>query len=713
MKKTISVILAAVIAASAVSCAAAPTDALLTPHSSLLTSTSSTAYADKAWLSSRLGEVPDSVTVGTADQLGIDMTGFENDGYIIRTNDGETVVCGKTADGLDRAVRKYAKAYEAGEVPDTTYHEGYRIKDLRIAGNPISDYTIVVPEDHHANIDFAARELARLIEKGTGVALPTAVGTADGHRIVFTTTDDPELRGDGYRYEVKDGDLVFTGAYDRGCSNAVWRFLEKELGWLSLTYGTSYLTEADLIDFPEGLSGGETPAFDFVEYYTVYNYNKDNERSAMTAAEKTSTVLTNCCHGMQGSGFAGDAYDLTVEQMCNTSDEQYEIFYENATAYIERRLAAGDVIGKTFLAIDIAQGDNDGWCDCVSCRKLYQKEGSQAGPVVYLANRFCDDIRDLYPGLLVQIFAYSYTKKPPKNLIPDENVRVTFCYDMCCMNHHLDGTECGTNYLWNGLNNKVLAEYFDKWAAISKDIYVWYYIFTLSVQYTMVDNIYGDIRYLRDHGARGIFFEIEANGVGIAGVEYSLLNEMNWNTGMTEAEYEDFLCSMLKKEYGDGWDNIRQYIDIWERSQNLVPCWQGWGFLNMYSWDDRYDIAFVERNFDSMRTLVEDAIPLCASAYEERNTELFSCAALFYGIYSCYFRAEARGDSARLAELSDYYDLMIERYIKNGYDPLGAGIYLVLVDKPVYPATVGEWAENVRGYICERHLAGYSGMNHG
>ena len=51
--------------------------------------------------------------------------------YILRSDgDKNIVIAGKTADGLDAAVRKYANAVDLGKSTlfDITYHEGYRVE---------------------------------------------------------------------------------------------------------------------------------------------------------------------------------------------------------------------------------------------------------------------------------------------------------------------------------------------------------------------------------------------------------------------------------------------------------------------------------------------------------------------------------------------------------------------------------------------------------
>ena len=137
MKRTVSLALAALLAASAVSCAV-PSPA----------ATSSDISASVAFLDSRVADTSD-IIVGdetTAASLGIDMTSFESGGYTIRRIDGQTAILGKTADGVDRAVRDFVK-HQSDADYEVTVGEGYRVKKLTVAGNDIADYVIVLPAD--------------------------------------------------------------------------------------------------------------------------------------------------------------------------------------------------------------------------------------------------------------------------------------------------------------------------------------------------------------------------------------------------------------------------------------------------------------------------------------------------------------------------------------------------------------------------------------
>ena len=134
MKRLISLALCCVIAASAfASCAQTPAK----NYSPKITVSSSEADTYASWLTKRLGDsLENSVYLALGNDSGVDLSNFENDGYVIRTDGASTVIAGKTASGLDMAVRKYANEVDAGRADalDIAYHEGNRIDELRLAG---------------------------------------------------------------------------------------------------------------------------------------------------------------------------------------------------------------------------------------------------------------------------------------------------------------------------------------------------------------------------------------------------------------------------------------------------------------------------------------------------------------------------------------------------------------------------------------------------
>ena len=252
MSRFISLVLAAVFAASLLSgCAFTPGPA----YGANIRVTSSDASDTAEWLTNRLETIPDKLVLGTnADGYGVELSSLENDGYVIRALAGEVALFARTAEGLDRAARRYAKLTEAGErIADETFHEGYRIGRVTIAGNDISEYAIAVEGEWEYLKSIvtsnAAQGFSDLMKAACGVAVP--FGEA-AHRVIFREIADETFGEATYHYFVENGDLIFEYVDLQGANYGVWSFFEDQLGWEEIACGETHLNEADHIEVAEG-----------------------------------------------------------------------------------------------------------------------------------------------------------------------------------------------------------------------------------------------------------------------------------------------------------------------------------------------------------------------------------------------------------------------------------------------------------------------------
>lgn len=717
MKKILSLVLAAACMPMMLlaSCASGGAKA----YSPKITVASSDAEDSAEFLTDRLGEkLTDNIylAVGNDTANGIDMTDFENDGYVLRTvGDKSVVIVGKSADGLDLGVRRYANSVDDGkdEYFDVAYHEGYRIENFTLAGTDIAEYSIEYPAEHNENMLFAVSELQRLVKKACGAELSASEGiTKKARAIEFRHSTDAELKFDGYRYFFEGERLVIEGAVKRGCMYGVWRFLQKECGWTSLIYGDSDLLEAEHLDVPATASRQETPVFSYLNMYSHSWGSYKNEKGNPTAAQNSYGTMVNCCHGL----YRFSEVNVMGKQICYTDEDMYELCRDNIRNYIEAQLASGLVIGKDFFAVDIAQNDNSDYCTCRECMKVFSVEGSNSGAVVRFANRLSEELNEDYPGLYYQIFAYAGSNVAPLKTKPNEFVHITFCSDMNCSNHVFDGSECNGKSTFNQLTNKNYASWLESWCRVSDNVYVWFYALDSKLQqYTTIGNMYRDFRYFRDLGINGMFWQCQFYGLGIQRVQHQLLAEFQWNMDISEADFEYLLCDILKKEFGSGWTSVREYISMWEESQKRIKCWHCWGGW-AYPWDTRYDGNYYDDHFETMISLLEDAVTRADSKEQQGRAENFTCHMYYEGCYSLYFKAEEAGNTALMKTLSDRYDLMMERLYKNGFDPCGIGIMTVDGARHVYNRTIQEEAEkewlankeNVLKGITGKEFSGYA-----
>ena len=684
MKKTISLILAAVCTASALASCGTTGDRVV-EGADPYKATSSVTYADEAWLKSRIGEVPDNVTVGTADSLGINMTDFESDGYLIRTTDGETVLCGKTADGLDRAVRRYAKCVRYGErVGDVTYHEGYRIERLTVAGRDISEYTVVYTHTGDSvipstgttlgNGEAAAREFARLVKVASGVDLPLSDKPVDSPYISFEAVMTDEFPKTGFSYAVADGNVVFRGSgLAGGCLNGVYYFFEHECGWINLTYGDECLAESEHVDIPEGLSHKGELTFDsFRQQQCILRTSAtDNFRLGNNLiSSRYQGFYPAACHGIQNQHLV-EGLDLVSEQPCYNDDYVYEECLENVLEIIGRQVASGAVIGETLTYFDLAQPDNAGFCTCKTCRDVLKKEASQSGSVVMFANRISEAVNEVYPGIKFLIFAYGLTKVPPKTVKPNEYIIPTFCLDGCCYVHPLDSGECTKNTWTNNnpdIRNDDYLEWLSTWQSLCTEVYVWYYdLDGMFSAYSFLDTLYEDITYMHSIGISGIFFNGYFHLFGISRLEHDMIGAMQWQPDMTREQFDEILNRKIDEYYGEGYrEEVMAVSDLIRESNARMgcdTCWTG-SLVSSHSVDYLYVAANYERLLADLEEMILDA----PDRVSEMRGKQLTLVLLYEGVCTRYVRAVDEDDAATVAKLTAQYGLFIERMTEAGFD---------------------------------------------
>ncbi len=653
---------------------------------SAITVATSDAKEYAVWLSDRLDTVPDDVTVGVGnnESYGIDMENFEDDGYVIKRVGDDVVIFGATAEGLDCGVRKYANMIDLeGVAEDKVFHEGYRIDKFEILGTDISEFVIEYPVENNANMTFAVSELQQLVKKACGAELEAVEGTADAeHKIIFRHTDDESLEDDGYRYFEENGNFVIEGAVARGCMYGVYRFLQNECGWEGLTYGDSYLSESDLVSIPEGISESEVPAFEYFVVYknrsTVNAYVTDRTEIADDSAENSYGYFKHASHGMNNRKWANRPVENWSMQVCHSSESMYDLVYGNVMKYLKEREDEGHIIGETFKNIDIAQGDNNNYCMCTGCMEILAVEKSNSGAVLQFANRLAEDVNSVYDGVAIHIFGYFSTKVPPAITKAHDMVYITFAQNGNCSNHPLDGSLCGeivpydpSDYL-DICNNKNNHEWLSGWCEVAKNVTVWYYnLNTQLLQYTLLDVIHGDLKYMKDLGVRGVFIEAEYDDFGIKRVEHQIYEELNWNVDMTDEEYEQLVRDMLRKEYGEGVQYLMEYLDVWFEAFDRIGCDNCWGMSN--SATPLFDVSYVRNISDHLKDLMEKVISLAENDRQEFRAKLLSCHVYYQDVYSKYFLAYEENDTELLHELEDTYQFLIDRMREIGIDPQAHG----------------------------------------
>ena len=116
-------------------------------------------------------------------------------------------------------------------------------------------------------------------------------------------------------------------------------------------------------------------------------------------------------------------------QLCCTNEDVIRICTEEIRAAMRAQPEA--------TVFSVSQNDTDLHCECPRCQALARQEGSQAAPVLNLANRVAEAVEKEFPGKAVETLAYQWTRQAPKTMRPRPNVIVRLCSIECCFSHPL------------------------------------------------------------------------------------------------------------------------------------------------------------------------------------------------------------------------------------------------------------------------------------
>ncbi len=689
MKKTLSLLLASLfVLASLCGCAAEEKDTV--------TAASSSAEACAEWLAGKVGGTGHfAVGIGNSSDYGVDLSGFREDGYIIRKIAGDTVLFGKTEDALDRAVRRYVSEYKNADSVNVAYGEGYRVGSVTVAGRDISEYSIYLDAEEDYLHTFAADELASYIEKTCGVRLPV-VKTPAEHNIVLEQVMPGDERyavlGDeGYTVSVTDtGDLYISGGRWRGCAYGVYGFLRDYIGWRFLfeyalsSSSVEYLYEADTVDIPAGTNETCVPSFDY-RYSRlsgdVENLKHGDNQGIREKKQYNGFGVRKCAsHGLLNAlnaGVYGDLWTSPGVQPCYTNEEFIEASYDYYMSVIAARVEAGDVVGKDIVTIDVAQADTTVFCECRNCLAAGKKDGNYTGIVLQFTNKMAEMISETYPGLDFAMLAYLGTIEPPKVTRPAENVSIAMCYwyDVgynACYTHSNRGDKCDPVAACDRhTGNAYYYDYLKQWTAIASRVDVWIYpgkwgsyMSHIAGFYSVLGPLYDTVKALRDAGASGIY-NCMSNELDYEDVMVPyLISRLNWEPDMTEEEYWELVREYMALDYGDVGGYVYEFTRRKAESGQPLGC----------RWIDSYDSfnpqAYASQ-FDENEILFEKALALAPDSRSEEIIKEISVTMYLPSLIATYVSDYENGTEGERELYSARYEKFRSTVEETGFLPLG------------------------------------------
>ncbi|MBQ9359026.1 MAG: DUF4838 domain-containing protein, partial [Abditibacteriota bacterium] len=392
---------------------------------------------------------------------------------------------------------------------------------------------IVCPGDATEPEKNAALELASYIEKISGARLPVEEAPSNAAYNIYVGQtgivkslagdfDWDSLKRDGILIRSGKGYLILAGDRPRGTLYAVYTFLEDHLGVRYWAPGAERVPENQSIRIPDRLDFSYTPPFFSRE--TFFNLNMNNNDYAVKQKSNGHhnkvpedwgghVSLLGWAHTFGGFISSQEYYHDHPEwfslidgkrvggntQLCLSNDECVEELGNKVLEALRKE--------ENPSIISVTQNDNDAYCRCEKCAALAEKYGAQSGLILHAVNQVADRVREEFPDVLVETFAYWYTVDAPKNIKPRDNVIIRLC-DIRnnfgtplrdCLSRKDDP---------NQQTNLAFYKALQDWSRLTDHLFIWNYIVNFTNYYIIHPNFHclkPDLQTFREHNAVAIF----------------------------------------------------------------------------------------------------------------------------------------------------------------------------------------------------------------
>jgi hypothetical protein len=427
----------------------------------------------------------------------------------------------------------------------------------------------------------AAKELADYLHQITGATFEIKsevnpaqssieIGATKSTRELLPDVKWDSLAPDTIILRADDKRLILAGARPRGTLYAVYTLLEDHLGVRWWTHNESFVPSRPSLEIAK-LVHDHSPRFQYRESYhwhltgdhfqTAVRFKVNGHSSQIPEDWGGHYDILGWCHTAfpllpprkyfkdhpNFYSMRKDKRSAERTQLCWTNQEMQKELARNALAWIRKNPSAG--------FISISQNDWQGFCECEKCKAIDDANGgAHAASLLVGVNAVAADVRKEFPGFLVETLAYQYTRKPPTQVKPADNVLVRLCSIECDFSHPLSGE-----------SNQTFGDDLRGWSKIAKNLFIWNYVTNFSNYLIPHPNylpLAEDLRFFADHNVVGVFEQADCFNQ-LAGdmlplrawVQAHLL----WDPSLDQDKLTD---EFLRGYYGPAAPMLRQYLDL-------------------------------------------------------------------------------------------------------------------------------------------------------
>jgi hypothetical protein len=376
--------------------------------------------------------------------------------------------------------------------------------------------------------------------------------------------------------------LLIVGGKERGTMYGVYQFLEDYLGVRFLTPDLTCVPKKPPASIPEINVRYVPPILRRQLTYWTYGMQAvpEEQRKAferhmrwsatpdfglfvhtaftLLPPEKYFAEHPDFYSKVNGKRVAPVGIDLNVPQnMAEHGDLRSQLCFSNpkvAEALVEelrpRMQASPD---KAIWSVSQMDWDED--CQCAECRAINEREGTPMGSLLTCVNRVADMLKAEFPNNYIETLAYQWSRKPPRTIVPRDNVIISLCSIECDYARPIFDKTSEVN--------RAFAEDLAGWAAITKNLYLWDYpanCYFSQIPYPNFDVLGPDYAFFAQHRVSGMFL---CGGGSLAddlgALRCYLLSRLLWKP---ETDVKPLMDQFIELYYEEAAPYIREYIGL-------------------------------------------------------------------------------------------------------------------------------------------------------
>lgn len=242
-------------------------------------------------------------------------------------------------------------------------------------------------------------------------------------------------------------------------------------------------------------------------------------------------------------------------QLCLTNPEMKQALIESAVNVLRAH--------PENHTISISQNDNCNYCRCSACTARTKQLGNQTDLLIDFLNDAGEQLSHEFPDVIIETFAYQYTRKPPKTVKPSNRLIIRLCTIEANFAQPLDSK-----------SNADFSADLKNWNKKASQLAVWNYAVNFMNYPLPHPNFSGfaeDLRFFAANRVTSVYEQGDAGG-GSAG-DFSalrawLLSHLLWNP---QADQQKLTLEFLQGYYGKAAPYLEKYLALRQQSMAAHP----------------------------------------------------------------------------------------------------------------------------------------------